>query len=246
MRDTPSLPNSKIEAEDRHANFYDARSHGANSLQVIVVGRRPRPAPAPPVAPFPGRAGRSRRPADPAGGTVPAGSAGRRDRPALPGKGATGGAGAGRGLRPTTITCRLSGAVTPGVVEVRVAVLRLDLAVWQARGVTHPSQGRRITNDSASHTHDEPRSVLGHAVDLPAKPACHAGYGVRARTSWPPGPYWSHWRLIVVRAELTAQSAGSSSSRAAAATSATLGRLSAVSRTDWSGMQRCRTTATPW
>src|SRR5450759_3893335 len=31
-------------------------------LQVIVVGRRPRPAPAPPAAPFPGRAGRSRRP----------------------------------------------------------------------------------------------------------------------------------------------------------------------------------------
>src|SRR5664279_5596848 len=31
-------------------------------LQVIVVGRRPRPAPAPPVAPLPGRAGRSRRP----------------------------------------------------------------------------------------------------------------------------------------------------------------------------------------
>src|SRR5450759_1567658 len=31
--------------------------------------------------------------------------------------------------------------VDPGVVEVRVAVLRLDLAVWQARGVTHPSQG---------------------------------------------------------------------------------------------------------
>src|SRR5664280_1779880 len=25
MGDTPSLPNSKIEAEDRHANFYDAR-----------------------------------------------------------------------------------------------------------------------------------------------------------------------------------------------------------------------------
>jgi len=37
---------------------------------------------------------------------------GRRDRPALPGKGAAGGAGAGRGLRPTTITCRMSGAVT--------------------------------------------------------------------------------------------------------------------------------------
>jgi hypothetical protein len=25
MGDTPSLPISKIEAEDRHANFYDAR-----------------------------------------------------------------------------------------------------------------------------------------------------------------------------------------------------------------------------
>ena len=31
-------------------------------LQESVVGRRPRPAPAPPAAPFPGRAGRSRRP----------------------------------------------------------------------------------------------------------------------------------------------------------------------------------------
>jgi hypothetical protein len=25
MGDTPSLPNSKIEAEDRHTNFYDPR-----------------------------------------------------------------------------------------------------------------------------------------------------------------------------------------------------------------------------
>jgi len=33
MGDTPSLPNSKIEAEDRHANFYDARVNLVFGLQ---------------------------------------------------------------------------------------------------------------------------------------------------------------------------------------------------------------------
>src|SRR5664280_1273013 len=47
----------------------------------------------------------------------------------------------------------------PGVVEVRVAVLRLDLAVWQARGVTHPSQGGGPPTMSASHSKELPGTV---------------------------------------------------------------------------------------
>src|SRR5664280_809694 len=49
--------------------------------------------------------------------------------------------------------------VDPGVVEVRVAVLRLDLAVWQARGVTHPSQGGGPPTMSASHSKELPGTV---------------------------------------------------------------------------------------
>src|SRR5450759_5321552 len=49
--------------------------------------------------------------------------------------------------------------VDPGVVEVRVAVLRLDLADWQARGVTHPSQGGGPPTMSASHSKELPGTV---------------------------------------------------------------------------------------
>src|SRR5659263_741930 len=44
MGDTPSLPNSKIEAEDRHANFYDARvnlKHTQGELEVAAPPLHP-------------------------------------------------------------------------------------------------------------------------------------------------------------------------------------------------------------
>ena len=73
MGDTPSLPNSKIEAEDRHANFYDARvnlpacrynqlpkngctgvTHGRGEHLVLVAGRVEAD-PEPVAVPGPGR-----------------------------------------------------------------------------------------------------------------------------------------------------------------------------------------------
>src|SRR5450759_5533276 len=49
--------------------------------------------------------------------------------------------------------------VDPGVVEVRVAVLRLELANQQDRGVTHPSQGGGPPTMSASHSKELPGTV---------------------------------------------------------------------------------------
>src|SRR5664280_1019732 len=63
------------------------------------------------------------------------------------------------GVAGTGVPGGVGEEVDPGVVEVRVAVLRLDLAVWQARGVTHPSQGGGPPTMSASHSKELPGTV---------------------------------------------------------------------------------------